>query len=65
MQQVAFADKILLNKLDLVSEADKKNVIKRIRVSEGPQAAWFSKFADRSTAENAPNLYSLVGCMMP
>ena len=32
MQQVAFADKILLNKVDLVSAADKANVTKRIRV---------------------------------
>eukprot|EP00878_Enallax_costatus_P000297 GHUV01000370.1.p1 GENE.GHUV01000370.1~~GHUV01000370.1.p1 ORF type:complete len:381 (+),score=104.97 GHUV01000370.1:147-1289(+) len=31
VQQVAFADKILLNKLDLVSDADKANVISRIR----------------------------------
>jgi G3E family GTPase len=36
VQQVAFADKILLNKTDLVSAADKTNVTKRIRVSEGP-----------------------------
>jgi G3E family GTPase len=33
VQQVAFADKILLNKIDLVSAADKTNVTKRIRVS--------------------------------
>jgi len=33
VQQVAFADKILLNKTDLVSAADKANVLKRIRVS--------------------------------
>lgn len=32
VQQVAFADKILLNKTDLVAAADKANVIKRIRV---------------------------------
>lgn len=32
VQQVAFADKILLNKTDLVSDADKAYVIKRIRV---------------------------------
>ena len=31
MQQVAFADKILLNKLDLVSDAEKEEVIERIR----------------------------------
>ncbi len=31
MQQVAFADKILLNKLDLVSDAEKEQVIERIR----------------------------------
>lgn len=31
VQQVAFADKILLNKTDLVSAADKANVLKRIR----------------------------------
>jgi G3E family GTPase len=31
MQQVAFADKILLNKLDLVSDSEKENVIERIR----------------------------------
>jgi G3E family GTPase len=29
-QQVAFADKILLNKIDLVTEEEKKNVIKRL-----------------------------------
>jgi len=33
VQQVAFADKILLNKIDLVSGAEKANVIRRIRVS--------------------------------
>jgi G3E family GTPase len=33
VQQVAFADKILLNKIDLVSEEDKQAVIRRIRVS--------------------------------
>lgn len=32
VQQVAFADKILLNKTDLVAAADKANVVKRIRV---------------------------------
>jgi G3E family GTPase len=30
---VAFADKILLNKVDLVSEAEKRHVISRIKVS--------------------------------
>lgn len=33
--QVAFADKILLNKLDLVTDADKTAVVKRIRVRHG------------------------------
>ena len=33
VQQVAFADKILLNKVDLVTEEQKQAVIKRIRVS--------------------------------
>lgn len=32
VQQVAFADKLLLNKIDLVSEAEKKNVINRVKV---------------------------------
>jgi G3E family GTPase len=32
VQQVAFADKLLLNKLDLVDEEQKKAVISRIRV---------------------------------
>lgn len=32
-QQVAFADKILLNKVDLVSEAEKAEVIDRIKVN--------------------------------
>ena len=32
VQQIAFADKILLNKLDLVSDEEKQAVIKRIRV---------------------------------
>jgi G3E family GTPase len=32
VQQVAFADRLLLNKTDLVSEAEKAAVIKRIRV---------------------------------
>lgn len=30
--QIAFADKILLNKTDLVSEAEKQHVIRRIKV---------------------------------
>jgi G3E family GTPase len=37
VQQVAFADKILLNKIDLVAEADKAQVKKRIRVSSRHQ----------------------------
>jgi G3E family GTPase len=36
--QVAFADKILLNKIDLVSEAEKKEVIRRIKVSAKAEA---------------------------
>lgn len=32
VQQVAFADRLLLNKTDLVSDAEKAAVIKRIRV---------------------------------
>jgi G3E family GTPase len=32
VQQVAFADRLLLNKTDLVSEAEKAAVIKRLRV---------------------------------
>lgn len=32
VQQVAFADKLLLNKIDLVSEAEKKSVINRVKV---------------------------------
>jgi hypothetical protein len=32
---VAFADKILLNKTDLVSESEKRHVISRIKVSWG------------------------------
>ncbi len=39
VQQVAFADKILLNKLDLVSEAEKQAVIRRVRVSRRAGAA--------------------------
>lgn len=42
VQQVAFADKILLNKTDLVSAADKSNVLKRIRVS-----SWFGTLLSR------------------
>lgn len=33
MEQIAFADVILLNKVDLVGEAEKKNVISRIKAS--------------------------------
>jgi G3E family GTPase len=33
VQQVAFADRLLLNKTDLVSDAEKAAVIKRLRVS--------------------------------
>ena len=33
VQQIAFADKVLLNKLDLVTDDLKQAVIKRIRVS--------------------------------
>ena len=32
VQQIAFADKVLLNKVDLVSEEEKKAVVSRIRV---------------------------------
>lgn len=32
LEQVAFADKILLNKTDLVSEEEKQHVIQRIKV---------------------------------
>ncbi len=32
VQQIAFADKILLNKLDLVTDEQKRDVVKRIKV---------------------------------
>ncbi len=32
VQQVAFADKLLLNKLDLVDQQGKRDVVKRVRV---------------------------------
>ena len=34
VQQIAFADKILLNKVDLVSEEEKNAVVGRIRVGD-------------------------------
>ena len=40
VQQVAFADKILLNKVDLVTEEQKQAVIKRIRVRGCGSRSW-------------------------
>mgnify|MGYP006876345389 CR=1 FL=1 len=36
-KQVAFADKCLLNKIDLVSTEEKRDVIDRIKVGRAPQ----------------------------
>ena len=37
--QVAFADRVLLNKIDLVTEEEKREVVRRIKVRAGPAAA--------------------------
>lgn len=58
MEQVAFADRILLNKVDLVSEEEKAAVVKRIKVrgaaaGEGP----------RRRCKRSPQM--LVPCQLP